>query len=442
MQKLVDIECLECGKLFHPKTRDKKFCCRKCSALYRKKHGLYIMSEEARKKLSESHKGKAAWNKGIKTKPETIAKFKESIKETWTEEKREEQRKKQKEIWSNDKLLERHSKIMQESSGRESVRKKIAESIHKYNMTLTDRDWEERYKKIVDTKNKNGTAYSSKGEEEIREFVKSLGFEPTKYVIGQGNNRFELDIYIESNKIAIEYNGLYYHARNGINRRSKNYHFNKSSLAYSKGIDLIQIWEDQWKNQKEILKDIIAARLGVIRGERIYARKCEIKDVSTKDYREFCMANHIQGYRPASVKLGLYYNNKLVQIASFNKARTYSIASNNIYEWEWVRGCISSNNKVIGGTSKLLKHFISTYNPNNILCFSDWNLFSGKGYEESGFELVGYTGPDKFYVLPNSQLTRINRNPYAYQQYKAMVQEGKLFECYGAGSKKFVWFKE
>ena len=55
MQKLVDIECLECGKLFHPKTRDKKFCCRKCSALYRQKHGLYIMSEEARKKLSESH---------------------------------------------------------------------------------------------------------------------------------------------------------------------------------------------------------------------------------------------------------------------------------------------------------------------------------------------------------------------------------------------------
>ena len=55
---------------------------------------------------------------------------------------------------------------------------------------------------------------------------------------------------------------------------------------------------------------------------------------------------------------------------------------------------------------------------------------------------MGYTGPDKFYVTVNSALQRINRNPYAYQQYKVMVEQGKLFECYGAGSRKFVWYNE
>ena len=138
----------------------------------------------------------------------------------------------------------------------------------------------------------------------------------------------------------------------------------------------------------------------------------------------------------------MYYKDKLVQISSFNKARVYQVSSNQQYEWEWVRGCISSNNKVIGGTSKLFKYFVETYNPENILCYSDWNLFSGKGYEESGFDFVGFTGPDKFYITISSKMQRINRNPYAYQQYKNMVKEGKLFECYGCGSKKFVWYKK
>lgn len=182
--------------------------------------------------------------------------------------------------------------------------------------------------------------------------------------------------------------------------------------------------------------------MGIIRGQKIYARQCEIRDVDTAAYREFCLKYHIQGYRPASVKLGLYYNNELVQIASFNKARTYgNSTAGDKYEWEWIRGCISSNNKVIGGTSKLFSYFLKTYNPESILCYSDWNLFNGKEYEESGFTFAGYTGPDKFYVTNDSHQIRINRNPYAYSSYKLLVQQGKLYECHGAGSKKFVWFK-
>lgn len=440
MKKRDNIICPNCGKEFHPNRPESKFCCRECGIEYRKKNGLYKIGEEGRKKLSESHKGKTAWNKGKKSSQEQIDKFRISIAKTWTEEKREEQRKKQKETWNNLELLNKHSQIMSKTMSDESIKKKIAESVHNYNQTITDVEWLKRYEKSELTKEKNGTLYISKGELEIKEFVKSLGFNPVKYVIGQDSNRFEIDIFIPELNIGIEYNGLYYHCRNGINHRSKKYHFDKNSLAYSKGIQLIQIWEDQWKNQKEIIKDIIAARLGKLRGEKIYARKCDIREVSTKDYRDFCMWYHIQGYRSASVRLGLYYNNELVQISSFNKARTYSISSNTQYEWEWIRGCISSNNKVIGGTSKLFKYFIEKYKPANVLCFSDWNLFSGKGYEEAGFLDMGYTGPDKFYVTINNTLQRINRNPYAYKQYKVMVEQGKLFECYGAGSRKFVWY--
>ena len=95
----------------------------------------------------------------------------------------------------------------------------------------------------------------------------------------------------------------------------------------------------------------------------------------------------------------------------------------------------------MGGISKLFKYFIKNYNPESILCYCDWNLFNGNGYEKLGLELLSYTGPDLFFIKNSSNLERINRNPYANSLHKTMVKEGKLFECYGCGSKKFVWYK-
>ena len=442
MKKKADIPCLNCGKVFHPARKETKFCCRECGIQYNKEHGIMKKSDEQKAKLSAARMGKTPWNKGRKCTEEELKRMSETSKEFWARDGfKEKMSEIQKKSWSDEKLLEKHSHIMVESSNRPTVKQKIIDGLHEYYNNVDPQILTNRYIKQMQTKEQNGTVYISEGENEIIEFLKTYGFNPIKYVTGQGNTRLEIDIYIPELKIGIEYNGVYYHSHNGINHRSKTYHTRKSSYANELGIDLIHVWEDQWQNQKDIIKDVLLARLGIIPGEKIYARKCEIRDVSTADYRKFCDEYHVQGYRAASVKLGLYYNNELVQIASFNKARGYGNSSSSFkYEWEWIRGCISSNNKVIGGTSKLLSYFIKTYNPKNILCFSDWNLFNGKGYEEAGFQFEGFTSPDKFYIVPGRKLVRINRNPYAYQQYKQLVAEGKFLECYGCGSKKFVWY--
>lgn len=289
----------------------------------------------------------------------------------------------------------------------------------------------------IETKKKRGVLFKSKLEKEITNFIKNeLKIEGDTFIKGTGDKRFEIDYYMKNKNVGIEINGCWWHSVNAQDHKNKNYHFNKMLQAREMGIDLIQIWEDQWHHKKEIIKDILRARLGVV-SNKIYARNCVIKIIDNKTYKEFCNKNHIQGYRPATIKFGLFYNEKLVQIASFNLCRNYGKRKAEC-EWEWIRGCIASNNVVIGGTSRLLKRFIKECNPKSILCYADANLFNGKGYDKAGFNFVGYTGPDKFYV-ENNHLIRHTRNPYKYREFKDGVKSGKYMECYGAGSMKFVW---
>lgn len=244
----------------------------------------------------------------------------------------------------------------------------------------------------------------------------------------------ELDIYIPEKKLAIEFNGIYWHCSL---YREKNYHQEKSKLCQEKGIRLIHIYEDEWNDEhkREIIKDIIKHALNIpIFENKIYARKCIVKEIENKDYNDFCNKYHIQGTKGAQVKLGLFYNNELVQIASFGKSRY-----DKKYEWEWIRGCPASNNNVIGGTSKLFKYFIRKYNPKSVLCYADFNKFDGKGYKECGFKFVKITAPDKFYFNVENNV-RINRSPKHYKEYMNKVKAGEFLLLYGAGNLKFDWF--
>ena len=234
----------------------------------------------------------------------------------------------------------------------------------------------------------------------------------------------EIDAYIKSFNLGIEFNGTYWHSNKNV---EKDYHKKKSLLAEKNGIRLIHIYQYEWDNpeqQKKIklLLDIALHRNSV---KRIYARDCTVRQITNKEARQFNAKNHLQGHRNAQITYGLFYESTLVQLMSF----TYDKKNE---WWEIVRGCPGSNNIVVGGVGKLFKAFIVENHPKKIFSYCDFNKFDGTSYEKVGMKCIGYTGPDKKYVIRGNVY---NRNPKKYKEYK----ENAEYIIWGAGSKKYLW---
>lgn len=209
----------------------------------------------------------------------------------------------------------------------------------------------------------------------------------------------ELDIYIPNYNIAIECNGLYWHSE--LNGKDRNYHLNKTKLCEEQGIQLIHIFEDEWVYKKEIVKSILLSKLNST-SNKIYARKCKIKIIDCKTANDFYEQNHIQGSINSSINLGLFHEEELIACMSFLKNEISRFAN-------------KLNTSVIGGFSKLFKYFTNNYNFDNIITYADRRYFIGKVYEKNGFEFVGQTQPDYFY-LSKDHLQRFNR--IKFQKHK------------------------
>lgn len=242
-----------------------------------------------------------------------------------------------------------------------------------------------------------GVQYSSL-ELELRDFLDSNNIEYIKSdrtILGGS----ELDIYIPSFKIAIEMNGVYWHSE--LYKDSK-YHINKTLKCRDIGIELLHIWEDDWKNKNNIIKSIILNRLSRV-DSRLYARKCKISEVKSSDARNFLNSNHIQGFSSSSIKIGLFYENELVSLMTFGHRFT-----NGKKEYELIRFCNKVNYSITGSASKLFKHFIKTYGILEVMSYSDVSMFNGNLYKLLGFNKVSISRPNYFWVIDGVRKHRFN----------------------------------
>lgn len=254
---------------------------------------------------------------------------------------------------------------------------------------------------------KEAKTYNSKYEAEIHEWLKEVYnskiFVNKFGIIKDDTSNLQLDFYIPDKRLALEFNGDYWHSVN--TGRDPNYHLNKTQLCQKNNIRLIHIFEYEWLSKKDIIKSIISSALDIYE-TKIYARKCEIKEVDSKEARQFLDENHLQGFISSKYRIGLYFENQLVQLLCFGNSRFKKD------ETELLRMCTKLNTQVIGGFSKLLKHS----KINNFVSYVDLSKFNAEGYFENNFEIMGQSQPNYKYLKGEKVLNRFNAQKHKLQK--------------------------
>jgi len=272
----------------------------------------------------------------------------------------------------------------------------------------------------------------SRGQIEVYEFVKSI-CEDVILSDRKQLEHFELDVYVPNKKYGIEYNGLYWHSEK-LNK-NKEYHLEKTNAANDKGIRLFHLYEDEWKNKQDIVKSIIKNALGVSHN-KIGARSCVIKNLNSKEKKEFFDKNHLDGDTRSKIAYGLYFNNKLVSAISLRKPfhakwSTYL---------EIARFCCLLDHNVVGSLGKLTNHVIRMHHT-PLLSYIDKRFGGeGKAYLKSGWTLDGETNErfwwtdfigryDRFWCRAD-RIRGLTENQVA--------EERGVYRIWGVGNKRFV----
>lgn len=252
---------------------------------------------------------------------------------------------------------------------------------------------------------------------------------------------YELDIVAPSKKVAIEYNGIYWHSDKHLDNK---YHLNKTNMVEKLGYQLIHIFSDEWKNKPEIVKSRLLHIIGKT-PRKIYARKTVIKNVSTKESMLFLEENHIQGKLGSKVKLGLYVGEELVSLMTFGGLRRNLGRNTREGSFELLRFCNKINTTVIGGASKLFKHFEKTLHPKEVISYADRRWSKGVLYDNLGFKFIKNTSPNYFYVKSSERLGRYNfrkseliKEGFDFSKTeKEIMEERGYSRIYDCGTKLF-----
>ena len=180
---------------------------------------------------------------------------------------------------------------------------------------------------------------------------------------------------------------------------------------------------------------------------RIFARKCECREISKNDANEFLELYHLNGgSRNSKYHFGLYYDNELISVMSFGIRRFCGGT-------EIMRYVVKSGLSIVGGANKLFKHFVDYYKIDEVFTYSDNDYFTGDVYRRLGFTFMGYTDPSYYWY--NAHRGALKREqcqpsklkekyPELYDSTASSIENDimlKLKYCrvHRAGNSKWIW---
>lgn len=224
----------------------------------------------------------------------------------------------------------------------------------------------------------------SKSEQELAGLLVANGF-AVKQSDRKTIKKMEIDIHVKANKFAIEYNGLYWHTESK-GKHSK-YHFNKWKKCRDKGIELCQIWEDQFRANPDLVKRLVLDKLGVYTNGIIDGAVTTCTPVQESEAKVFMALHNLDGSQEASSYFGLQdTNGELVFLAGVNLKDDSRV--------EIISIC--SSKEIKGGFIKMVDYLISLLSPTSIEytvdnCFYAENLLIDAGFVHTVSLTPGFT---------------------------------------------------
>lgn len=293
---------------------------------------------------------------------------------------------------------------------------------------------------------------------EIKEFLDTNNIEyfresPTVFVLYHGNpdgKRSYRINYVRSSDYPIAY------PKYGIKGVDKNYFFNSSVEAENNNSFNLWIKDFEWINnrQREVLKSYILHAYGKT-PHKFYARQCEIRLVDSKMARTFESEHCFYGKRGASLNLGLFNKKERNGIPEGTLLMMYTFGANffakNKNIIEVIRVGTLKFSQVIGGSSKLFKHFVENYDTlqigeNNIRVdkikfYSDYDHNIGNSMDNLGFVFDGYSKGGFVNYWINEGIAK-QRQPMKHKWVMEQMKEGRCVAVPNAGVKRFIYNKE
>ena len=282
---------------------------------------------------------------------------------------------------------------------------------------------------------KNGSVFTSNGELQIKQWLKTIGIEAESSFIG-GANPKQIDLKIKEKNIAIEYNGSFWHSE--FNKKMyPRYHLEKTQLANLNGLTLLHIFDFEWENRGNQVRSFLRSKLG--KNENfVHARKCEIRTVSKDEASSFLEKWHILGACNFIEAFGLYHGDVLLSVITIGRHHR------NNREYVLSRYCTKENYTVSGGVSRLAKHASKKYG--KLVTWVDLRWSDGASWVKNGWELEAVLPPDYFYydsksnktVSKQSRQKNLVNTPVNMTEHQHALESG-LYRVYDCGKIRLTY---
>lgn len=223
---------------------------------------------------------------------------------------------------------------------------------------------------------------TSSQQKDIARWVRSLGVEVTLGDRTQLRPR-EIDIWVPSAKLGIEYHSLYWHSSPPGDSARRLAHAEKYQAAKTKGIRLMQVYEDEWARRPHAVQHMVLGALGMLL--RVGARELTPAIIVAPAADRFYEKYHIQGATKATYHYALLGSTgEPLAVMSFASRRSARGVAHRDGQWELAR--FATALRVPGAASRLWAAFRRDHNPTGVVTYCDHRYFDGRTYGALGME--------------------------------------------------------